>query len=128
MAKVTGGEKFRKALKNLQSLTPEHVGLVKAAERIETEAKRLIGRNHAGVPSLPGEPPHGQTGALAAGIVSGPTQTGARVVSSDPASASLEFGTSRMVERPFLRPAVKNSLKAIATDVAQEVRIKLRRA
>lgn len=128
MAKISGVNNHLKRLKAMRDMKdPAQAGLVRAAKRIEEEAKRLIGANHGGVPSAPGEPPHGQTGALVAGIVSGPMKGGAHVTSTDPASASLEFGRADAAERPFLRPAVQNSLKEIAKDVSQEVRIKLRR-
>jgi len=128
VVKIKGLDKHRKRLKSLQDIDPAaKAGLIRAAKRIEEEAKRLIGGSHGGVPSLPGQPPHGQTGALVAGIVSGPTNKGAHVTSHDPASASLEFGRSDAAERPFLRPAVQKSLGDIAKDVAQEVSIKLRR-
>lgn len=102
-------------------------GLVKAAKRIEDDAKASI-VSAGGIPSAPGKPPHNQTGALIAGITSGPMgETGARILSSDPASASLEFGRSDAQPRPFLRGAVQKNLKNIAKDVGTQVRIDLKR-
>lgn len=102
-------------------------GLVKSAKRIEEDAKASI-VSAGGIPSAPGEPPHNQTGALIAGITSGPVgDNGAHVTSSDPASASLEFSNSTTAARPFLRPAVQKNLKNIAKDVGTEVRIDLKR-
>ena len=80
------------------------------ADMIRAEAHRLIsagsvsGKNH--VPSKPGEPPNRDTGALQAGLET--TQPGplvAEVRSNAAHAAPLEFGTSKMAERPYMRPA-----------------------
>jgi hypothetical protein len=102
-------------------------GLVRSAAKIEDTAKRSI-VSGGGIPSAPGQPPHNQTGALLAGITSGPLgENAAHVTSADPASASLEFGRSDARERPFLRPAVQQNLKTVSREVADQVRIKLKR-
>jgi HK97 gp10 family phage protein len=81
-----------------------------AADMIRVEARRLIaegaiqGRGH--VASLPGQPPNWDTGMLANGIVTNKTgPMSAQVLSTAPHSLPLEFGTSKMAERPFMRPA-----------------------
>lgn len=100
--------------------------LVRVAKRIEETAKASIVAG-GGFPSAPGEPPHNQTGALIAGITSGPVgKNAARVVSSDPGSATLEFGSSSREARPFLRPAVDQNLKTVRDEVKEQVRISLR--
>lgn len=88
--------------------------LYAAGQLIELEAERSItegsisGAGH--IASLPGEPPNADTRLLDTNIeteivsVSPPTVT---VTSKAPYSAALEFGTSKMVERPFMRPATK---------------------
>ncbi len=113
-----------KALANIDM----QAALVRAAGLIAEDAKELVGTVGAGVPSRPGEPPHMQTGALQSGIVSGPMgENGAHVTSTDPASASLEFGRAHAMPRPYMRPAVQKNLKRIPKIVAAEVNIKLRR-
>lgn len=86
--------------------------LYAAGQQIEIEAERSItegsvsGKFH--VPSNPGEPPNANTRHLDTNIET-------TIVSEDPPrvnvtshaeySAALEFGTSKMAERPFMRPA-----------------------
>lgn len=84
------------------------------ADEIATDAATSItngsvsGKNH--VPSKPGEPPNADTLKLSREM--GVRITGAlkaEVVSPTPYAADLEFGTSKMAERPFFRPAVKRN-------------------
>lgn len=84
--------------------------LFHAGELIQTEAQISItrgavsGKNH--VPSSPGEPPNQDTGVLAGNIET--TKAGklrVRVTSKAGYSSALEFGTSKMSARPFMRPA-----------------------
>lgn len=80
------------------------------ADMIRAEAFRSIsagsvsGKGH--VPSQPGEPPNRDTGVLQAHLraeLVAPLE--AQVTSEAPYAAALEFGTSRMEARPYLRPA-----------------------
>lgn len=84
--------------------------LFHAGELIQTEAQISItrgavsGKNH--VPSAPGQPPNQDTGVLAGNIET--TRAGklrVRVTSKAGYSSALEFGTSKMAARPFMRPA-----------------------
>ena len=84
--------------------------LFHAGELIQTEAQISItrgavsGKNH--VPSPPGEPPNQDSGVLAGNIET--TRAGklrVRVTSKAGYSSALEFGTSKMAARPFMRPA-----------------------
>jgi len=60
--------------------------------------------------SAPGEFPHKRTGGLLANIVSGIVGPGHAMAGCDtPLALWLEFGTSRMEARPFIRPAVLNN-------------------
>ncbi|BEV00077.1 HK97-gp10 family putative phage morphogenesis protein [Novosphingobium olei] len=92
--------------------------VIKAARRvlyvgsdmIRAEAFRSIsegsvsGKGH--VPSKPGEPPNRDTGVLQAGIENRMvSDLEAEVSSNAPYAAPLEFGTSRMEARPYMRPA-----------------------
>lgn len=80
------------------------------ADMIRSEAFRSIsagsvsGKGH--VPSNPGEPPNRDTGVLQAHLraeLVAPLE--AQVSSEAPYASALEFGTSRMEARPFLRPS-----------------------
>ena len=80
------------------------------ADMIRSEAFRSIsagsvsGKGH--VPSNPGEPPNRDTGVLQAHLraeLVAPLE--AQVTSEAPYASALEFGTSRMEARPFLRPS-----------------------
>jgi HK97 gp10 family phage protein len=98
-----------------------------AANVIQVEAQLSItngsvsGRYH--VPSNPGEPPKNDTGVLADNIETIQTEPlRAEVNSNAPYSSHLEYGTSRIAPRPFMRPAVMRGLpesKQILTDAVQ---------
>lgn len=110
---MNGRDKWDARLKALAG--PE---VVKAARRvlyvgsdmIRAEAFRSIsagsvsGKNH--VPSKPGEPPNRDTGVLQAGIENRMvSDLEAEVSSNAPYAAPLEFGTSKMAARPYMRLA-----------------------
>lgn len=66
----------------------------------------VSGANH--VPSAPYEPPNEDTGDLRrSGHVEGAGQLKALSVFDADYALDLEFGTSKMAERPFARPAAK---------------------
>jgi HK97 gp10 family phage protein len=84
--------------------------LYEYADEIRAEAFRSIsagsvsGAGH--VPSAPNTPPNRDSGDLQAGLEvqrTGPLT--AEVRAETAYSAALEFGTSKMAPRPFLRPA-----------------------
>lgn len=88
------------------------------ADIARAEAFKLVsagsvsGAGH--VPSRPGEPPNRDTGALQAGFETRQTSPVTAEFRSESAHGRpLEFGTSRMAERPHIRPARKNTLKEI---------------
>jgi HK97 gp10 family phage protein len=98
-----------------------------ASDYCRTEAHRLIangaiqGGSH--VASRPGEPPNWDTGQLATSITN--ARTGlltAETVSNAPYSAALEFGTSRMAARPFMKPAGRNTQKPAEKLVARALK------
>lgn len=80
------------------------------ADMIRSEAFRSIsagsvsGKGH--VPSQPGEPPNRDTGVLQAHLRAELVSPLEALVSSEaPYAAALEFGTSKMEARPYMRPA-----------------------
>lgn len=101
--------------------------LFHAGELIQTEAQISItrgavsGKNH--VPSAPGQPPNQDTGVLGGNIET--TRAGklrVRVTSKAGYSAALEFGTSKMPARPFMRPARDKMRPQAEAIVAKAVR------
>lgn len=110
---LKGGDKHVRRLRKLSG--PDLTRLIDAvlyegADGIKAEAQRSItagsvsGKNH--VPSAPGEPPNNDTGVLKGNISA--TLTGvhkAEVRSQAPYAAALEWGTSKMAARPYMRPA-----------------------
>lgn len=84
--------------------------MYECADTVRAEAHRSIsagsvsGKGH--VPSAPGEPPNRDTGNLQSNIeVTQPRPLIARVTSKAGYSTALEFGTSTLSARPFMRPA-----------------------
>jgi len=105
--------------------------LYAAGQLIEIEAEISItrgsvsGKGH--VPSKPGEPPNADTRLLDTSIdtvVVGPNRVD--VVSSAPYSAALEFGTSRMAERPFMGPAARAKTAEAVDLIARAVKASAR--
>lgn len=82
---------------------------VKVDAQISITNGSVSGKGH--VPSAPGQPPNNDTGMLADGIQvqQQPGSLEARVVSTAPYAAALELGTSKMAERPYMRPAAKQN-------------------
>lgn len=113
-------------------------GLYRAGQLIEAEAERSItegavsGEFH--VPSLPGQPPNEDTGALRRSIETHIRAEGKSPVvevaaggPSAPYAPHLEYGTSKMAARPFMRPATDKHRADVAKEVAAQVSIEIRR-
>ena len=117
--KAMGPRAEREASKLVYTLADMHA--TEAAILITTGS--VSGANH--VPSKPGEPPMNDTGTLANQTFA--ERTGAftaQSVSFAEYSAALEFGTSKMAERPFMRPAaktVRREAEALAKAAAKRI-------
>jgi HK97 gp10 family phage protein len=121
VVKITGDKQHAANLRRIAG--PEMVAQVGAAlfvggQMVETEAEVSItrgsvsGKGHK--PSAPGAPPNRDTGLLDNSIET--VQTGpltVEVSSNAPYSKALEFGTSKMAERPFMRPALQKKRAAV---------------
>jgi len=119
MVRITGAKAHSARLKRLRgaAMTREVGKAIKvAADLIEGEAENSItagsssgqvrGSKHAHTPSRPGEAPNNEFGDLIKGIVTAKTgPLSAEVRSEAPHAVPLEFGTSKMAERPYMRPA-----------------------
>lgn len=134
-----GADKHRARLRRMAS--PRARALVKdvvyaAADICAAEAAVSItsgsaggqhGGKHQHVPSSPNQPPNAETGHLNESIHVEPIDgLSARVVADASYAAALEFGTSKMVERPFMRPAAQKTkpkmlklLRAVARDLTR---------
>lgn len=100
--------------------------LFAGGELIRAEAFHMIsegsvsGKGH--IASLPGEAPNRDSGVLQAHIEA--VQTGplsAEVSSNAPYASALEFGTSKMAERPYMRPATQRKRKDVVAGVRASV-------
>lgn len=105
--------------------------LFTAGEVVEGEAAHSIttasaggqkGGKHQHVRSRPGESPNAETGVLDRNIETVQVEPFRVEVSSNaPYSAALEFGTSKMAARPFMRPAIQVTRKKVQQIIADAV-------
>lgn len=124
-----GRDKFNRKMSRLNGPELERMlGSVvfEAADQIKAEAQNSItrgsvsGQNH--VPSAPGEPPNNDTGHLKNNIES--VRTGmlkAEVRSKAEYAGHLEFGTSKMAARPYMRPARDKKLPEVNRRLAEQL-------
>jgi HK97 gp10 family phage protein len=129
MPRITGADGVTIRLNRIASAdTVRKVGaaLFAGGEEIRAEASHMItegavsGKNH--IPSLPGEAPNEDSGVLRTHIETtqvAPLQV--EVSSNAPYAAALEFGTSKIAERPYMRPATARKRKAIVEGVRAAV-------
>lgn len=140
MTNPKGLDALEKRLKNMRgSALRKRIGSVlhTAGEMVAVEAQLSItagavsGKHH--VASSPGEPPNNDTGELAGKIIGGrahdvPGGIGVRVTSNAPHAVHVEYGTSKMAARPYMRPAADKvaptarRLVAIAARAAGKVK------
>jgi hypothetical protein len=114
---------LRTRLSGLPALLQDEVGnaLTNVAEAAAAETRRLLDSGQAS-PSPSGAPPATPSGVLAGAIVAERLPGGSSAVTVDvPYAADLEYGTTRMAARPFLRPAVANTSDAARTLLADAV-------
>lgn len=131
MARVTGGDKHRARLRKMRERTPQAVlaALYVAGQKIEIDAEISItsgsisGDGH--VPSRPGEPPNADTRQLDTSIdthIVAQNPPTVHIISNAPYSAALEFGTTKMAARPFMKPATDKNHDAVVSAVVRAVR------
>lgn len=122
MPRITGGKAFKARLARITSEDGKRqigAALFAGGNILETEAALSItagavsGKGH--VPSRPGEPPNADTHLLDRSIETVQVEPLRVEVSANaPYSVALEFGTPKMAERPFMRPAAAKTRKEIA--------------
>lgn len=127
--KITGDKKHSDRLKRMTDAKIKADvtrALFVAGKEIELEAEHSItegsisGKGH--VPSRPGEPPNADTRQLDTSIdtiVIGESPPKTHVEAGAPHAVPLEFGTSKMAARPFMRPATNKKRKKAAQIVAR---------
>jgi HK97 gp10 family phage protein len=128
-AHVTGANVHRNRLRRMARVKEASIkALYDAGEMVRADAQASIragavsGAGH--VPSAPGQPPNADTHRLDVSIDVriNPSRKSVSVISLAPYSAFLEFGTSRMVERPFMRPALRRNRNRIVYGQVKAVR------
>lgn len=127
MALSPGAKIFRARLARMRrwALDGAIKPLVDGAELVRADAQKSIregsisGPGH--IPSKPGDPPNADTHRLdlSIDIEVNPSRKSVSVISRAPYSAYLEFGTSRMAERPFMRPALRRNRNRIVYGFVQ---------
>lgn len=87
--------------------------MVQVDAQISITTGAVSGAGH--VPSTPGQPPNADTHRLADNIETvQPKPLRVEVSSNAPYSAALEFGSSRVAARPFMKPAADRNRGAAA--------------
>jgi hypothetical protein len=134
MMPIKGDDKLLARLKRARGIGPAMDRWAnESAEIIAKEARDLVDEggipspNH--IPSRPGQPPNTDSGRLAENTVAVdlPEQGHAAAIShalSDDGysySLGLEFGNTRVAERPFMRPATANKRKSILDNARKAV-------
>lgn len=141
MPSLKGADKAIRRLRKLNSAAAEkRVGaaIFAAAKTLAVDAQISItegsaggasGGKHQHIPSLPGEPPHNFTGHLADNIEAVQTSDAlaSEVSSNAQYSAALEFGSSRMAARPFMKPAAERIRPKARAFVAEAISREIRR-
>lgn len=121
--KIEGLEKllneFKIAANNISRDTAET--LENTANNIINLAKDSMKEGH-GIPSNPGEPPHKQTHNLAESIDITKLSDHSFSIGTDvDYGKDLEFGTSTMEARPWLRPAFEQGGKNLIKDLTEDI-------
>lgn len=129
MVKISDGARVhRNRLQRMRRVqNPAMRALYEQGEVIRKDAADSIAANWTPSPnhvaSQPGAPPNADTGNLHKSIdvrVS-KTRKSVTVNSTAPYAAALEFGTSKIEARPYLRPALLRNRNRIVYGVAQAV-------
>lgn len=128
MPNISGADNVAFRLNTIGGKAVQLVGqaLYVGGQTIEAEAAHLLtqgavsGKHH--VPSSPGDPPNEDTGVLRTHIeTTQPAPLRVEVSSNAPYAAALEFGTAKMAERPYMRPATEHKRNEVIDLVRQAV-------
>ena len=98
--------------------------------RVSSHARKLVSTStRANGPSLPGEPPHADTGRMRNSVTHDVTRDAeghlvARVGSNVEYAPHLELGTSKMEARPFLLRSIEDQRDKIKEIISRPFRLK----
>ncbi len=129
---ISGLQKHFDRLNPKQIQLAAKAGLWAGANEVKVEAQLSItrgsvsGKGH--VASKPGEAPNNDTGVLKNNIETistGPLTI--EVHSKAPYAVALEYGTSKMADRPYMRPAAKKMKPVVAAIIKERLDNTLRR-
>lgn len=131
---LPGSQKHLDRLKRMQRGSRQiAAALYRAGQEIELDAENSItagsisGKGH--VVSAPGQPPNADTRDLDSKIdtvlVSQNPPT-VKVSAYSGHAVPLEYGTSKMAARPFMRPAVARNRDEVSRRISQAVQITIR--
>lgn len=129
MVKVSGIKVHTNRLARMRRVkNPVMKALYAAGEVIRADAAQSI--IDGGIPSPnhivsdPGQPPNRDTGNLdkSIDVRVNPSRKSVTVLASAEYAAALEFGTSKIAARPFLRPALIRNKNRVVYGTAQAVR------
>ena len=127
MAKIVGGQRIARHLREGAKGKDLTNVLLKAADRVRTEYIDRVneggGTGKAHVPSLPGQAPNTDTGRLVGSV-------GSQVIKKNIVetfveaeyAAWLEFGTDKMAPRPALGPSFDEMRPHILTNLAKALK------
>lgn len=100
--------------------------IIQVAAQISITEGAVSGKHHK--PSLPGQPPNADTHYLADNIVTLHVDAlNVLIISYAVYSAALEFGSSKVKERPFMRPAAIQSRAKVNKKLGAAARRAVRR-
>lgn len=121
---VDKSDRFRQRIRDAAN-----AGLTEAASALADGMTEILGGDHGGVPSKPGDPPHSQTGTLGNSMhyhraENLHTQAGSVIEYGK----FLELGTWKMLARPWLRPAYNRSRKAMQWAFDAAVKLSMKRS
>ena len=129
MVRIKGTKEHSRRLRRMRGKGAERFigqALFVAGETIQVDAQvsmttgAVSGKAH--VPSAPGSPPAADTHRLADNIETvQPSPLRVEVSSNAPYSAAQEFGTSKLPERPFMRPAVAKNREKVTKLIADAI-------
>lgn len=128
MAAVSGAKTHRNRLARMRRVkNPVMRALYEAGEVVRADiansikAGAISGPGH--IPSRPGEPPNADTHHLDLNIDVrvNPSRLSVSIISLARYSAALEFGTSRMIERPYMGPGLRRNRNRVVYGIVQAV-------
>lgn len=131
---MPGTKKHLDRLKRMQGGARQiAASLYRAGQEIELDAEQSItagsvsGKGH--VVSAPGQPPNADTRDLDSKIdtvLVGTNPPTVKITAYSGHAVPLEYGTSKMAARPYMRPAVARNRDEVARRVAQAVQITIK--